>query len=125
MPTGERSVRKKLTTYETEQVGQIAAWKARPPNPLAQAWNLVALQAAKPVTFLVPDVAVRAAMQASYRAAHALAPPESLARAAGVTDVKACAKDRSKNVAGLHNRSPTEPGCSRWPKVLQPVAAAC
>jgi EcsC protein family len=87
MPTRTRSSRKKLTAYEAEQVDEIARWKSQPPNPLAELWNLVALQAAKAVTFLLPDVLVRSAIEASYKAAEKLAARHTLAARAGVDDV--------------------------------------
>ncbi len=88
MPTRERAASKALTTYEKQQVAQIAAWKSKPVNPIAEVWNIVVLQAAKAVTFFVPDVLVRSAIELSYSAAHKLAPPQSIARQAGVKNVR-------------------------------------
>ena len=67
MAARTRSARKGLTAYEKEQVGQIAAWKSKPVNPVAELWNVVALQAAKLTTFLIPDALVRSAIELSYR----------------------------------------------------------
>ena len=69
MPTRSRAVSKSLTAYEKQQVAEIAVWKSKPINPVAEAWNMVVLQAAKAVTFLVPDVLVRSAIELSYSAA--------------------------------------------------------
>jgi hypothetical protein len=91
MPTRSRAASKALTAYEKQQVAEIAAWKSKPINPVAEAWNMVVLQAAKAVTFLVPDVVVRSAIELSYSAAHKLAPPQSILRQAGVKDVRAIA----------------------------------
>jgi EcsC protein family len=88
MPTRSRVAGKALTAYEKQQVAQIAAWKSKPVNPVAEAWNMVVLQAAKAVTFFVPDVVVRSAIELSYSAAHKLAPPRSIAREARVKDVR-------------------------------------
>ncbi len=88
MATRARAASKALTAYENEQVAQIAAWKSKPVNPIAEAWNIVVLQAAKAVTFFVPDVLVRSAIELSYSAAHKLAPPQSMARQAGVKNVR-------------------------------------
>jgi hypothetical protein len=88
MPTSSRVASKALTAYEKRQVAQIASWKSRPVNPVAEVWNIVVLQAAKAVTFFVPDVLVRSAIELSYSAARKLAPPQSIARQAGVKNVR-------------------------------------
>jgi EcsC protein family len=87
-PIRSRAARKSLTDYEREQVAAIAAWKSKPVNPIAELWNMAVLQAAKAVTVLIPDVLVRSTIELSYRAAHRLAPPASVARQAGVKDVR-------------------------------------
>jgi len=88
MQTPEKSPIPNLTSYEADQVEHIAAWESKPPNPVAEAWNLIALQAAKIATFLVPEMLVRVAVESSYRAALTVATPESAASHAGVTDVE-------------------------------------
>jgi EcsC protein family len=87
MRGGSVAVGTGLTAYEAEQIDGIAAWKSKPINPVAELWNLVALQAAKAATLLVPDALVRSAIELSYRAAQAVSPDESIARRAGVRDV--------------------------------------
>jgi hypothetical protein len=79
--------RKGLTNYEEEQIEQIAIWKSQPPNPVAELWNLVVLQATKIVTKLVPETAVRLAIESSYTAAEKLAGRGSIARRANVGDI--------------------------------------
>ena len=86
MPAGEHR-KNPLTPYEKAQVDQIAAWKSEPPNPIAELWNLIALQAAKIVTKPVPQTVIRGAIELSYKAAKRLSWRESLARRAGVTDI--------------------------------------
>ena len=66
MPTRSRVESKALTAYEKQQVAEIAAWKSKPVNPVAEAWNIVVLQAAKAATFFVPVVVVRSAIELSY-----------------------------------------------------------
>jgi hypothetical protein len=86
MPADAATVNE-LTEYEIEQVGQIAAWKSKPINPLAELWNLSVLQAAKLMTFAVPPALVRSAIESSYRAAQKLAAPQTIAIQAGVRDL--------------------------------------
>jgi hypothetical protein len=104
MPTGRRVASKGLTAYEKQQVAEIAAWKSKPVNPVAEAWNIVVLQAAKAVTFFVPDVLVRSAIELSYSAAHKLAPPQSIARQAGVKNVRELRKSRLEECDRLTRR---------------------
>ena len=104
MPTRSRAVSKSLTAYEKQQVAEIAVWKSKPINPVAEAWNMVVLQAAKAVTFLVPDVLVRSAIELSYSAAHKLAPPQSIARQAGVKDVRELRKSPLEKCDRLTHR---------------------
>jgi hypothetical protein len=86
MPSRTKS--NELTAYEAEQVAQIVAWKSKPLNPIAEAWNLTVLQAAKLVTLLIPEALVRSAIESSYGAAQKLAAPAGIAREAGVLDIK-------------------------------------
>jgi hypothetical protein len=79
--------KKKLTLYETDQADQIAAWKSEPPNPVAELWHLVVLQATKVVTKLLPEAFVRTAIESSYNAAEKLAGRDGVARRAGVKDI--------------------------------------
>ena len=80
MPSRTKS--NELTAYEAEQVAQIVAWKSKPLNPIAEAWNLTVLQAAKLVTLLIPEALVRSAIESSYDAAQKFAAPASIARKA-------------------------------------------
>jgi hypothetical protein len=86
VPTGH-SIKKQLSPYENEQVEKIAAWKSEPPNPIAELWNLVVLQAAKVATKFVPEKVVRSAVELSYNGAEKLAGRASIARQAGVQDI--------------------------------------
>jgi hypothetical protein len=76
-----------LTAYEAEQVGQIAAWKSEPPNPLSELWRLITLPGAKLVERIIPDTVVRAAIEKSYDVTELLAGAEDIKRQAGVTDL--------------------------------------
>ena len=86
MPTRPRST-KKLTSYESQQVHEVAAWKSKPPNPIAESWNLAALQAAKAVTWLLPKVLIQSVIEASYKTAEFLANRDGVAQRAGVDDI--------------------------------------
>ncbi len=104
MPSGTRAVKKRLTAYETEQVGQIATWKSKPVNPIAEVWNVVVLQAAKAATFFIPGALVRSAIESSYRAAHRLSRPESIAHQAGVNDLRELREGRLEECDRLAQR---------------------
>jgi hypothetical protein len=86
MPRGTKS--NELTAYEAEQVDQVVARKSKPLNPIAEAWNLTVLQAAKLVTLLIPEALVRSAIESSYDAAQKFAAPARIAHEAGVRDIK-------------------------------------
>jgi EcsC protein family len=88
MPRRAEAPTTDLTAYEAGQVDQIVAWKSKPVNPVAEAWNLTILQAAKVVTFLIPDVLVRSVIESTYSAARQLASPAGIARQSGVRDIK-------------------------------------
>jgi EcsC protein family len=103
-PTRSRVANKALTAYEKQQIAEIAAWKSKPVNPLAELWNIVVLQAAKAVTFFVPEVLVRSAIELSYSAAHKLAPPRRVARQARVKDVRELRKRPLEECDGLSHR---------------------
>lgn len=87
MPRRAEAPTTDLSAYKAGQVDQIVAWKSKPVNPVAEAWNLTILQAAKVATFLIPDVLVRSAIESSYSAARQLASPGGVARQAGVRDI--------------------------------------
>jgi hypothetical protein len=78
---------KGLTHYEKEQIEGIAAWKSEPPNIVAESWNLLVLQVAKLVTKVIPEAAVRLAIESSYATAEKLAGRQSIADRAGVGDI--------------------------------------
>ena len=87
MSVRAKLVEQRLTAYEVKQVEQIAAWKSKPPNLIAELWNLTVLQAAKVVTAVIPETVVRTAIESSYKAARFFAPPRRVARRAGVGDI--------------------------------------
>ena len=88
MPSAPRAIAKKLSAYEKDQVAEIAGWKAQPVNPIAEVWNVVVLQAARLATIFVPTAVARSLIELSYRAAFAISPPESIARHAGVRNLR-------------------------------------
>ena len=102
MPTRLRVASNALSAYEQQQVGQIAAWKSKSVNPVAEAWNIVVLQAAKAVTFFVPDVLVRSAIELSYIAATSL-PRRKALRQAGVKSVRELRKVSWRSATAWRN----------------------
>ena len=76
-----------LTAYEREQVRRIAAWKAEPPNALAELWKRISLPVARLVEKLLPDSLVRVAITKAYDVSELLAGQEAIRRRAGVKDL--------------------------------------
>jgi EcsC protein family len=83
----QKGATRELSAYEAEQIRQIVTWKSEAVNPIAEAWNLTILQAAKLVTVVIPDVVVRSAIELAYTLAQKLAPPAGIERKAGVRDI--------------------------------------
>jgi EcsC protein family len=79
--------RPQLTSYETDQVAAIAAWKSEPPNPISELWQRMTLAGANVVEKLIPDRLVSVAIETSYDMAAKLAGPEDIKRQAGVRDL--------------------------------------
>jgi EcsC protein family len=79
--------RVRLTAYESDQVAQIAAWKSRPPSPLGEIIDRITLPGAKLVEKVIPDAAVRVAIEQSFRLAALLAGKEEIKRRGGVDDL--------------------------------------
>jgi EcsC protein family len=85
--TRQNVATREISAYEAEQIGQIVAWKSEPVNPIAEAWNLTVLQAAKFVTVFIPDALVRSAIELTYTVAQKLAPGAGIERQAGVRNI--------------------------------------
>jgi EcsC protein family len=77
----------RLTPYEAEQVGRIAAWKSDAPSPVTELWKRISLPVASAIEKLIPDSVVRAAVTSAYDASDFLAGEESVKRRAGVRDL--------------------------------------
>ncbi len=77
----------RLTAYEGEQVGKIAAWKSEPPNPFGEAFKRVTHPGARLVEKVIPDRVVRAAIEKAYDASEMLAGWDDVLRRAGVRDL--------------------------------------
>ena len=77
----------RLTSYEADQIEQIAAWKSEPPHPLAELWKRITLPVGKTLEKLIPDPLINAVIQGSYGAAARLAGQEDIKREAGVGDL--------------------------------------
>ena len=77
----------RLTAYESDQVAQIAAWKSQPPNPVGEILDRISLPCAKLVQKVIPDSAVRVAIEQSFELAVLLAGKEEIKRRGGVDDL--------------------------------------
>jgi hypothetical protein len=93
-----------LTAYEAEQVRQIGAWKSEPPHPLSELWKMIALPAARAVEKVLPDAAVRSAIERSYDASELLAGREDIQRQAGVKDLTELRNEPLEICEGLAKR---------------------
>jgi len=74
----------RLTDYESDQVRQIAVWKAQPPNPFAEIFHRITAPGVKLVEKVIPDSLVRAAIERSFDLAEKLAGKNDVKRQAGV-----------------------------------------
>ena len=73
-----------LTPYEAHVVREIAAWKSRPRNPIAELFDMIAMPVADLIEKVIPDNVVRAAITTSYNLSDVLAGQEDIKRQAGV-----------------------------------------
>jgi EcsC protein family len=79
--------RMQLTDYESDQVRQIAFWKARPPNPLAEMFRRITLPGVKLGKRIVPDALVRRAIDQGFELAERLVGKEDVLQQAGVENL--------------------------------------
>jgi hypothetical protein len=77
-----------LTTYEAEQLRQIAAWKSEPTNPLSELWKMISLPVARAVETVIPEAVVRSAIERSYDASELIAGRKDIQRQAGVKSIR-------------------------------------
>lgn len=87
MSTETRAGESTLTPYEADIVQEIAAWKSRPPNPISELFDMIAMPAADLVEKFIPDNLVRAAIARSYDLSEVLAGQEDIKRQAGVREL--------------------------------------
>jgi EcsC protein family len=88
MPTRTKPAkRRSLTTYESEQVRLIAAWKSRPPNLWAELSQKLTLPGARAIERLLPERIVRAAIEKAYDISVTLAGQEDIKLQAGVRNI--------------------------------------
>jgi hypothetical protein len=76
-----------LTPYEAEVVQEIATWKSRPRNPIAELFDMVAMPVADLVEKVIPDNLVQAAIAISYNLSDVFAGQEDIKRQAGVREL--------------------------------------
>jgi EcsC protein family len=79
--------RVQLTAYESDQIAQIAAWKSRPPNVAGEILDRITLPGAKLVEKVIPDAAIRVAIEQAFRLAIMLSGKEEIKRRGGVDDL--------------------------------------
>lgn len=77
----------RLSTYEAEQVGRIAAWKSQPPHPLSELWKTIAGAGANLVEKVIPDPLAELAIGKADDVAEAIASRRDIERRAGVNDL--------------------------------------
>jgi EcsC protein family len=86
-PRRTKPAKRKLTAYESEQVERIAAWKSKPPNPFDEMAKKITGPVAHWVERLIPDAAIRVAIERAYDLSQRVAGQEDIKRQAGVTDL--------------------------------------
>ncbi len=79
--------RTQLTSYENEQIQEIAAWKSNPPNPLAELWKRITEPGARLIDRLIPDRLVSGAIEKSFDAAEKLDNADDIKHRAGIADL--------------------------------------
>ncbi len=77
----------RLTRHEAEQIGQIAAWKSEPPNPLDELTKMVTLPWARFLERIVPDWIVTTTINGAYNLSRTLSRPDDTRRMAGVQNL--------------------------------------
>lgn len=80
--------RMKLTSYESDQISQIAAWKSKAPGPIAEIARKITQPGGKLIQKVLPEVFVRVPIEQSYRLAVKLAGKNDVKRRARVADLK-------------------------------------
>jgi hypothetical protein len=83
----ETKTRADLTPYEAEQVREIAAWKSKPPNPLAELYKKATLTVADLVQKVIPDKLAIAAIDKAYSVSELIAGHKDIERQAGVHEL--------------------------------------
>jgi hypothetical protein len=80
--------RSKLTSYESDQISEIAAWKSRAPGPIAEIARKITQPGAKLIGKVLPEVFVRVPIEQSFRLAIKLAGKNDVKRRAGVANLR-------------------------------------
>jgi hypothetical protein len=78
-----------LSEYEAEQASSIATWKSEAPSVANQAFGVVLQPAAWLLQKVVPEAAVRAAIDAASRLGRSLADTSDVLRDGGVSEISA------------------------------------
>jgi hypothetical protein len=78
-----------LSPYEEQQVAAIRAWKSAEPSVVSQAFGIVTAPAAWVIQQLIPDAAMRGAVEAACAAGSAMADRRDIMRDGQVLDIAA------------------------------------
>ena len=76
-----------LTSYEIEQIREIANWKSEPPNALSELWKRLTLPGASLIERVIPDRWVVVAIEKCCDLAENLSNPEEIKCRASVDDL--------------------------------------
>jgi hypothetical protein len=76
-----------LTSYEAEQVRQIATWKSQPPHPFVELVRRITLPPARFLERLIPDSVVASAINRAYDVSYLLAGYRDTLRKAGISEL--------------------------------------
>ncbi len=82
-----KAVARSLSSYESDQIEQIARWKSTPPNAFSELLKKLTTSASDLVEKVIPDQLVIGAIEKAYETSQLLAGQEAIRRQAGVSTV--------------------------------------
>ena len=84
----QKTSKPRISEYESQQSGEIAAWKSLPPNPLSELWNLATRPVARMIGLAVPNKVVEFLVEKADDAGSFLAGTADIKRQAGVANLE-------------------------------------
>jgi hypothetical protein len=103
----DEPTQRELSEYEAQQASSITAWKAAAPSVADQAFGVVLQPAAWLIQRVVPEAAVKAAIDGASRLGRSLADRADVLRDAGVSDIAALREGElavcDRLADGVHN----------------------